>query len=334
METLDMTKTDVKVDNKDLLLKDNKVSSDIIPQKSSELKRGIIIEGNVEIIGSVYGEKVVIHHGPVVFNKAAFAKEEFVIDSICEGKLLFKECVGSNAVVSCIPLSTTAIFCSDINAKRVNLKNSYVGGSIYAEEINLEDCVVLGGVFATKKLNVVHSVVGTFNSQEVMMSNVCFLLYPSCFSVEPIHSEETTKLYNLSLADLNGLFKGDQQREGTGKIEINLKTGSQRTSLKDEDGTMLLVNSYSVAGKVLAVDMTDFEKLDNHFLINAGALSSHLMKNYTVTNEKGKKKALDVEEISKFFFDIQSQRIQVNDLDATISFEDLKKKLSDVSQLG
>ena len=318
---------EIRIDSKDLILKDNKVSSGIIPQNSAQLKRSIIIEGNAEVLGAIYGEKILVHDGPCDFKRAVFGKEEIVIDPTSKGNIIFHESVGSNDVISAASLSGDVIFCSDLNAKRVMLRNCFVGGCVYADEIKLDNCVVIGGAFASRKLEINHSIIGTFNSQEVHLDGRNYLLYPSAFSVEPINASSTAELCNITLADLMDLYKCDPEKEYTGLIEMDIAKMDQKTNLKADDGTMLLVHSYSVAGKVLVADLQDFNKLENHFLINAGALSSQLMRDYDVTDSKGNHIPLDILTIRKFFFDILDGRIVIKKIDGSINFESLKEKL-------
>lgn len=321
--------SELRLDNTDLILKDNRVNSEILPRKSSELDRSVIIEGNVEINGAVYGKRIIVHTGPVEFKRAAFASAEFLVEPTSKGELVFHEQVGSSSVVSATPLSSKVIFASDINSKRVNLRNAFVGGSIYADEIILDHCVVIGGVFASKKITMNSSVVGTFNSQAVELDGICYLIYPSAFSVEPLASTKSAKLYNITLCDLMDAFKGNKQKEGTGKIDMDIDKMPQRVNLKDEDGTILLVHSYSVAAKVLSFDIEDFKKLNNHFLINAASLSGKLLKDYEVEADDGKKRNLDLDEISSFFFSILSGDLVIPDVKGSINFEELKERMKD-----
>ena len=138
---------EIRVDSKDLILKDNKVSSAIIPQTSAQLKRSVVIEGNTDILGAVYGEKILIHDGPCEFHRSVFGKEELVIDPTSKNTIIFRESAGSNQVISSTSLSGEVTFCSDLNAKRVTLRNAFVGGCVYADEIQLDNSVVIGGAF-------------------------------------------------------------------------------------------------------------------------------------------------------------------------------------------
>lgn len=318
---------EIRIDSKDLMLKENKVTSPILPQTTEQLKRSVIIEGDVEVYGPVYGDKVLVRQGSVSFFKAVFGKEELVVDPSSEGDIVFHNAVGSGHVVSASSLRGRVIFASDVNATRVVLRNCFVGGCVYADEILLDHCVILGGAFATKTLAINNCTVGTFNSQAVTMEGINYLLYPSAFSVEPIEASSTSELYNITLADLMDLYKGDAEKEATGKIRMDIANDAQRANLKADDGTILLVHSYSVAGKVLVADMQDFEKLGNHFLINAGALSSQLMKGYEVTASDGRTVQLDLIDIRDFFFRVLDGEVLIRMMDADIDFEEIKKKL-------
>ena len=82
------------------------------------------------------------------------------------------------------------IFHSDINAESVTLYNAFVAGSIYAGEIILENCVVIGGVFATQQIDLTNSIVGTFNTPSIRIDQTVYMLLPSAFSIEKIHTTE------------------------------------------------------------------------------------------------------------------------------------------------
>jgi len=83
------------------------------------------------------------------------------VESGASGDISFEKAVGcGQSLVSLAPGARTR-FGADINAKSVKLRNAFVAGSIFAEEIALERCVVIGGVFATKKLSIQDVLVGT-----------------------------------------------------------------------------------------------------------------------------------------------------------------------------
>ncbi|MGN1422354.1 MAG: hypothetical protein ACI4XA_03175 [Oscillospiraceae bacterium] len=322
METL----REIRFDDKDLFLKDNIVKTSILPQGSKDLKRNIKIEANTFFEGSVFGNTIEIDDGGVVFKGAVFANKELHIATTMAGMVRFNKAVASSESIAALVSSGRVIFGSDVNAPSVRLKNCYIGGSVFGSEVYLENCVVLGGVFATKNLTITSCIFGTFNAPSVELSGVNYMLYPAAFSVEPLSFLPQTELYNISMAHLGALFKGEPESENTGKIKMDLEDDHQRTVLVDDDGSTTTVNSYSVSGRVLVADLIDFEKLENHFLIGAGALNSQILKVYSLTKADGEKsEELTVDNISDFFFKIISGVIQIQDISGEISFSDLKK---------
>ena len=322
METL----REIRFDDKDLFLKDNIVKTSILPQGSKDLKRNIKIEANTFFEGSVFGNSIEIDGGSVVFKSAVFANKELHIATTIAGMVRFNKAVASSESIAALVSSGRVIFGSDVNAPSVRLKNCYIGGSVFGSEVYLENCVVLGGVFATKNLTITSCIFGTFNAPSVELSGVNYMLYPAAFSVEPLSFLPQTELYNISMAHLGALFKGEPESKNTGKIKMDLEDDHQRTVLVDDDGSTTTVNSYSVSGRVLVADLIDFEKLENHFLIGAGALNSQILKVYSLTKADGEKsEELTVDNISDFFFKIISGVIQIQDISGEISFSDLKK---------
>lgn len=310
-----------------LSFNNNLVRTNIIPQNSSELNRDIRIHGNVTIEGAVYGHSIEIDTGPVFFEKSVYADSEIHIKGSSKDKIVFRKAVACADSITAFVADGKVIFGSDINAVHISLKNCYIGGSIFGTDVTLENCVVLGGLFASKKLSINTCCVGTFHAPEVNIGGVNELLYPTAFSVEPLACLPGTEIYNLAIADLGALFKGDTEAEKTGKIKMDIENDTQRTVLIDDDGTNILVNSYSVAGRVLASDFTNMDRLENHFLIGAGSLSSQLLKSYSLVKSNNERsEELSLENIAEFFFKIVSGTIQIQNIDGTISFEELKRK--------
>jgi hypothetical protein len=231
--------------------------------------------------------------------------------------------VGSaNAIVSRAQ-KCNLMFYSDINAKSVTLYNAFVAGSIYADEVILQNCVVIGGVFATQSIDVTNSILGTFNSPSVKASQQVWLLLPSAFSIEQIMTIPGTKFYNLSLADLGSLYKGCKEAVNSGKIEMNILTDEVRTTLTNEE-MQKTIRSYTVVGKVLAADLLDFDKFQNHFLLTAASLGSQLLKNYDLgVNDKGEPVTLTFEKIRNFFFEILLGKIEIQEINGKFDISDI-----------
>ena len=309
-----------------ITLRDNRVATSIIPRTNAELDRQVIVDTNVLVEGSTYAKFLEISNGPAEFKKAVFADKELHIKSDAKDLIYFNKSVASSQSVSSLISTGRAIYGGDVNAPTIKMKNCMVCGSIYGTEIQLENCVVLGGVFSSRSLTINGSIIGTFNSPEVNASGVNYLLYPTAFSVEPMSLLPNTEFWNLSLADLGSLYKGEDEKPNTGKIKIDLVNDTQRTVLTDENGTQSLINSYSVASRVLVSDLIDMEKMENHFLIISASLGSQILKTYSLTKSNGEKgPELNVKDITEFFFNVLSGKIQVREIDGKLSFDELKK---------
>ncbi len=319
---------EIRFNESNIQLKDNLVKGSILPEKVSELNRSITIMGSTIIEGPVYAHKLEIQKGDLEIHGAVFTQLELYVNSEATGNVLFKKSVGSSNSIVSRAANCNIIFQSDINAKSVTLYNAFVAGSIYADEIILENCVIIGGVFATQEIDLTNSIVGTFIAPSVRIAqNVCLLL-PSAFSIEKILSTADAKLYNLSLADLGALYRGNNQSINSGKIEININTDEVKTKLANDEVQKTL-RSYTVIGKVLAADLLDTDKFQNHFLLTAASLGSQLLKTYDLGVDKnGENIELTVEKIRDFFFKILHGQIQIQDIDGKFDISQITGKLN------
>jgi hypothetical protein len=318
---------ELRFNESNIQLKDNLVKGSILPEKVAELNRTITVQGNTVIEGPVYTHKLEIQNGDLDIQGAVFTQLELYVNSGATGNIAFKKSVGSaNSVVS-RATNCKIVFYSDINAKNVTLYNAFVAGSIYADEIILENCVVIGGVFATQGIDLTNSLVGTFNTPSVRIAQTVHLLLPSAFSIEKMLAAPNTKLYNLSLADLGSLYKGLPQAENSGKIEMNIATDEVKSTLANEEIQKTL-RSYTVIGKVLAADLLDTDKFQNHFLLTAASLGSQLLKTYDMGIDKnGKPATLTLDKIRDFFFNILHGKIEVQTIDGKFDISQITGKL-------
>jgi hypothetical protein len=319
---------ELRFNESNVQLKDNLVKGSILPEKIAELNRTITIQGSTLIEGPVYAHKLEIQQGDSEIQGAVFTQLELYINSEAKGNIVFKKSVGSaNSIVSRAQ-NCNLMFYSDINAKSVTLYNAFVAGSIYADEIILENCVVIGGVFATQTIDLTNSMVGTFNSPSVKAAQMVFLLLPSAFSIEKIITVPGTRFYNLSLADLGSLYKGLKQMTNSGKIEMNILADEVKTTLTNEE-TQKTLRSYTVVGKVLAADLLDMDKFQNHFLLTAASLGSQLLKTYDLgLDAKGESATLTLEKIKTFFFEILYGRVEIQNIDGKFDISEITGKLN------
>lgn len=314
---------EIRFNETDIQLQDNLVRGSILPEKIAELNRNIIFQGNNVVEGPIFGHRIEVRKGDLEVQGAAFAQHEFYVSADAEGKVQFKKSVGSaNSIVSRAAKCELS-FAADVNAKSVTLHNAFVAGSIYADEVQLDNCVVIGGVFATQEIEISNSIVGTFNSPVVRLAGINYLLLPSAFSIEKITAAAETKLYNLSLADLGSLYRGMPQAENSGRIAIDINIDEVKSKLADENEQKTL-RSYTVVGKVLAADLIDTDKFQNHFLLTAASLGTQLLKTYDLgPDSHGNLALLTLDNIRNFFFDILSGKREVQELSGSFSIADI-----------
>jgi len=317
------TLNEITLDDSRLVLKDNLVRSSVLPRSSKEMARDIEVQGETEVLGALYARSLEIRGGPFTVDGSVFTQDEIHVAPDADQTIHFKKVVASTGTISAQSTKCRCLFGADVNAKKITLRNCIVAACAFAEEIDLQDCIVLGGVFATKSLALDNCVVGTFNSPSVLLKRDIYLLLPSAFSVESITTLPAAKLYNLTLADLGGLMRGVGERPNTGKITLDPVVDEQKTTLTDEAGNHNILRTYSVAGKVLAADLSQMDKLQNHFLMTAGSLGAQLLKTYNLGPGKdGNPVELTLANIAAFFFDILAGRIQITPLSGTFSLTD------------
>lgn len=316
---------EIRFDTSEIVLCDNLVRGAILPQKMAELNRNIIFNGNVQVEGAVYAKTIDIRKGELEIDGAVFTQNELHIDTSVEGDVMFKKTVGSaNSIVSRAP-KCSPVFCSDINAKSVALRNAYIAGSIYADEVTLDNCVVIGGVFATQEASLTNTIVGTFNTPRVRLDGTIQLLLPSAFTIEKPETTHTTRLFNLTLADLGALFRDREEDPQSGRIPMNLETDEVRSNLASEEVQRNL-RSFTVIGKVLAADLLDTDKFQNHFLLTAAALGPQLLKTYDMGYKSdGNIAQLDAKSLRDFFFEILSGKKEPREMSATFSLNEIAR---------
>ena len=259
---------------------------------------------------------------------AAFAQQEIYINSSAKGYVKFEKSMGAVESIVSHARECKVMFLSDVNAREVRLTNAFIGGSIFADEITLVNCVVIGGAFANKELSLNSSIVGTFNAPSVTMEGNNSLLLPSAFSLEPInYNQGTTTLFNLALADLGALYRGVTPAANSGKIRMNLETDEVKSTLT-ADNRQLSVRNYTVVGKVLAADLIDWEKMQNHFLLTAASLSTQLLSVYDLgLDATGQRAVLTPEKIYDFFMALMLGKITVPEIEGAFTIGSITENM-------
>lgn len=296
--------TELRFNDDRILLRNNHVRSRILPQSVGELDRDVVVQGECIVDGAIFARNLEIEQGPCRIRGAVFTHSELHINSDAAGSLVFEKAVGSSHSIVSLAPACRLHFLSDVTAKSVRLRNAYVAGSIFADEIVLEDCVVIGGVFGSNTVELNNCIAGTFNAPVVRASRTVYLLLPSAFSVEMMTTLPGTRMMNLALADLGALMRGTDPLPGTGSIAMGISSEDVKAVLSG-DGAQQIVRSYSIAGQVLAADLVDYDRLQNHFLLSCASLGSQLLRSYDLgLDAHGAPIALTPERIAEFFFSI------------------------------
>ena len=113
----------------------------------------------------------------------------------------------------------------------------------------------------------------------------------------------------------------------SGKIRMNLESDEIKSTLTT-DNRQMTVRNYTVVGKVLAADMIDWEKMQNHFLLTAASLSSQLLSVYDLgIDVNGEKAVLSPERIYDFFMSLMLGKIAVPEIDGKFTIESISENL-------
>ena len=258
---------ELRLDSNTLILDGHRVMSSIIPQTYKDMDNDIAVKGESIIEGAVYARKLQIESGRLEVKGAMMILDQLIEDSGNSEEIKFHKAVACSNMISMFS-NSKKFFCADLNAKQIKLKNTIIAANLFGNDIIIENCIILGGIFATKSLQIKDCVVGTFNSPSVSLDGKIFTLLPSVFSVEPIVYSQSVRLINLTLADWAALMKGQPELPDSGAIELNLQQDTQTVTLTDKEGNAVLWQTYSVAAKVLSADLLDYKKLQNHFLFS------------------------------------------------------------------
>jgi hypothetical protein len=320
--------TEIRMSGNQLVLNRNIVREPLLPRSYAELDRDVSVQGEAVVEGAVFARSLLVSAGPLRVDGAVFAQREIHVTSDCRERIEFRKSVATPGTVTVLSGWSRTFFGADINGASVTLRNAYVAANIFADDVVLENCVVLGGVFATQKLSLTNCVVGTFHGGSVRLAQEVLLLLPTAFSIEPIAMLPSTRVRNLALADLGALVRGTPEVAGSGWINMDIDREEQRTDLVDEQGNVRLIRSYSVAGKVLTADLLDLDKLQNHFLIAAGTLGAQTLRTYDIgMNADGTPVDLTMDVIADMLFAVMDGRIAVTELDGEMSFDELTQRL-------
>lgn len=305
-----------------IVLSGHLVETGILPAEASEMGRGLIIRGDALIRGPVYAEDFGVEGGNLEVGGAVYVRREFHVDSGATGKATFRKAFGAGTAIVSRSRDYPISFGADICAREVALKNAFIAANVFADTIDLEDCVVVGGVFAGKELKLRNSLVGTFNAPSVMLAGLVQTLLPGAFSVEPLRSPTGCELWNLALADISAAYFGRPEREGSGKVRMNPASDAIVFTLKDGKGNSTTMRAISVTNRVLTADMDTIERLGTTWLTTAASMGTHLLKSFDLGEGE-----LDPGKIAACLFRIARGEWSPRELNSDSSVEDLRRRM-------
>jgi len=318
--------TTLSFETNKLVLSDHHVTSPVLPRTSSEMGRDIEVAGECLVDGALYAHNLTVVQGPMEIKGACMAGNDLFVQAGVGQPVVFRKAVASGGSVVAVPEKGRCYFGADLNGSTVRLRNAFVAANVFGSEVVLEDCVVLGGIFATKSLSLRNCVLGTCNAPRVSLAGRIHFLMPSAFSIEPFDCAPGLIIENLTLADLGSLMRGLPEAEKSGRIVLNPLLDGQKTTLSDGSGNQTQIHTYSVAAKVLAADLLDMEKLQNHFLLHAGMMGPQLLRNYELGLDKdGAVVELTQTRIADFFFRILSGEIMARIIEGRFSIGEVAR---------
>jgi len=101
-----------------------------------------------------------------------------------------------------------------------------------------------------------------------------------------------------------------------------------KTVLAD-DNLQRTIRSYSVIGKVLAADLIDTDKFQNHFLLATASLGSQLLKTYSFGEDAaGNEVMLTREGIRDFLFNVLAGRVEIKTLSGDFDISEIMNSFS------
>ena len=82
-------------------------------------------------------------------------------------------------------------------------------------------------------------------------------------------------------------------------------------------------------GKVLAADLLDTDKFQNHFLLTAASLGTQLLKTYDLgVDSKGQLAELTLDKIRNFFFEILNGKIEIQHINGKFDISQITGRFS------
>ncbi len=145
----------------------------IFPTNVMELNREVYLNDGADIEGAIYAHSLYIRGGDITVSRSIFSNNTLKISLEKEGMVNLKASlgVGRSLYIEDLAENNYVRIRGDVHLGNANLKKIIVYGNIYGHHINLDHAAVLGGIFATGKVTVKNSLVGTFLADRVNLND-------------------------------------------------------------------------------------------------------------------------------------------------------------------
>jgi hypothetical protein len=228
------------------ILKNEIYSNSIIPSKRTEMWRRVELHGDTYVMGGIFGDSLLVQGGDVYVRDAVYIRDNVQIHTPPEGKTWFHSVLASGMSITNVSGNARIRFSSDIHAKKVNLRNVIVYGNVVCEDIILEDCVVLGGVFARQSLTIANSIIGTFETPTLTQRSHIGILQP--FAMCQKVASRDGKILSL--------MPFCQMKDGKASIYEMCADDIMEKTIQDQNGTTATWTIFSICKRVF--DLSDY----------------------------------------------------------------------------
>ena len=207
-----------------------RVPGSVLPSRSAELLRDVVLEDGFDVRGSVYAHNLQASGGGIV-DGSVFVRREAVLsppepyfeDDDESRPMVFQSGVYAGvAVATELPANKKSspvqnstyvplIIRGEVAASRVRLENAVVIGNVRADNAVLKDSIILGTPVISQRLQVEHCVMVSFNAGTVELIGRNTLLFPYAVSdAVPSFDTERTKAAAQPTVDSEPAPDGDE----------------------------------------------------------------------------------------------------------------------------
>lgn len=176
----------------------------IFPTKVMELNREVYLHDGADVTGALYAHSLYVRGGHVSVSRSVVVKNSLKISLETAGLINFKSSlsVGRSLYIENLSEDNYIRVRGDVHLQNANMKNMIVYGNIYGHHIHLENTAVLGGIFATGRVTVQNSLIGTFLAQQAELRKGTTLWLNNGIGVQGLELAEEIRGFSFSLPEL------------------------------------------------------------------------------------------------------------------------------------